>query len=84
MKNDKTRTLEELEAQAEFAPICGGTVSSQGLQVCLDFRRQDGALSPKESKRLDELIELWRASLKRHNAQPIKVVEYNIETGEPI
>lgn len=61
----------KLEKSARFAPVCGGTVASAHLRELLHLRRV-----------VDTCIAKWRDALKAHNAQDVKVYEYDIETGE--
>lgn len=78
----QSQKLINLETVAKVAHVCGGTVSSENLRECLALQLE-GGLTLNERLRLDVLIETWREALKRHNAQPVKFNEYDIETGEP-
>ena len=77
--NTNEALINEMEKHAEMAPICGGTVSAHSLRVAIEIRTRlsdDGHV-----RRIDAVIQKWRESLIRHNAQPMKCIEYNIDTG---
>jgi hypothetical protein len=78
--------------EAEFlSHIAGGTISSQKLRDFLAgvslIKKEAQIDEPKKQELLDKankLVEMWRVALKRHNAQPKKFVEYDLDTGLPV
>jgi hypothetical protein len=78
--------------ESEFlSQISGGTISSQYLRDALAGRnlvsKEAQIDQPKKDELLakaSKLIEMWREALKRHNAQPMKFVEYDLDTGLPV
>lgn len=70
-----------MESQKNMATLCGGTVSSENLRVALELKELNKDLSL--ANKIDSLIEIWRNQLKYHNSQPVKVIEYDLETGNP-
>lgn len=79
MIKDENDLIDQFEHQLHLAPVCGGTVASSQLRSALRFRAE---CSPHLITRVDAVIEKWRASLREHNAQPIKLVEYDDQNGE--
>jgi DNA-directed RNA polymerase subunit L len=79
------RMLKESELLSQ---ISGGTMSSRYLRDALagyDLVFKEAQIEKRKKDELLEkackLITMWREALKRHNAQPKKFVEYDIETG---
>ncbi len=83
MNKAELNLLEFMEKDTKHAPICGGTVSNACLRDALRFRRifLDKRLST-EIERIDSVIQIWRSALRKHNLQPKKCVEYDVETGK--
>jgi hypothetical protein len=83
--------IKKLLKEAEFlSKISGGTVSSAQLRNALIGRKMikkelpEGKEKEALLEQVETLISLWRSSLKRHNAQPEKFGEYDVETGNPL
>jgi hypothetical protein len=74
--------LRRLEFGKKYAPICGGTVSSENLRLAYHIKKlnQDESLET----RINDVIETWKEVLVRHNAQIDKVYEYDLKTGLPL
>lgn len=81
MKDFQSR-LNQLENSTKMAGICGGTVSSAQLKEALELKSLNK--DPHSVDLLDSIIETWRTQLKRHNAQTIKVFEYDPNTGDVV
>jgi hypothetical protein len=83
--------IEKLLKSAQMmSKVAGGTVSSGQLKNALIGRKLITRDVPEGEKKngllakVDRLVEMWRNALERHNGQPEKFVEYDIETGEEI
>lgn len=79
------RMVEQLDASTTLAPISGGTMSSHQLRAALElFSRPEVKKTPKYYRRVLRIIQIWREAVIRHNAQPTKLITYNVQTGQPI
>lgn len=79
-KADIEKLIHSLEKQVKYAPLCGGSVSSSELRDALKVLSL--CSTNDEIERVNKVVEVWRAALRRHNAQEEKFFTYDIETGE--
>ena len=85
----KIEQLREISETKEDAMQCGGTYSASNLRICLELLKElNGCKShQKYEEVLSALLvikDVWQSALMNHNANEMKFIEYNIETGFPI
>lgn len=85
---DIYQQLKEIWDAEPNALKCGGTYSSDCLKKALSLQialeeHKDHPDYNSVREGVVKMIDLWRKVLQRHNQQALKVVEYDLETGNP-
>lgn len=86
MMDDIKERLKDVWESESTAMKCGGTYASWQLRNCLQLAEDSKTFLDYPdfelvSDQIKEITALWRKVLAKHNANELKFVEYDIETG---